>query len=144
MRFRFRCLDFEFPLLFKSYIESWLTWRGLNVSFVAVINSGDNSQLNLVVKVVETKNETRGNGHKAFSSSSANASDFAILLIPSFTNGRGGSVKSQNPTLLQGQSTGLRNILLRAIQGQAFRLPQTPVQLDLFFVNLQNLQNLQN
>lgn len=97
----------------QSFAEAWLSWRGVNVSVAATVDSSDRSQLTLVATVV---GEAGG----------AAAEDIALLLVPRFSNGRAGSV-SVDGARLTGVGAGLRTSTLTALQGRPFRLPAVPV-----------------
>ena len=104
----------------QRYIEASVLWSGdtacntscadaLNVSIATTVDENDNSQL--------TMTATINNPDKV-----VNASDYTIVLMPNFTNGRAGTV-SADSTGVSGVSAGLRTSTLSLIAGTAVSLP---------------------
>ena len=103
----------------SSYMELSVTWRGnnattataggggenLNVSLAATASGADYSHLTLTATV-----NSAGDG--------GNASDFALLLFPSFEHGRGGAVGA-GAACVHGTGAGLRRTTLHLVQGDA-------------------------
>ena len=83
----------------------------LNVSIATTVDKADNSQLTMTATVL--------NGAQL-----ANASDFAIILAPNFTNGRAGSVAAGRRSV-GGVSAGLRTTTLSLISASSSALSLT-------------------
>lgn len=122
----------------QSYTEAWLDWGGTNISIATAVDPEDNSQLTLVVQLVSSSSaddsESENTDNTGNSSSTATthalapASDVALLLIPSFANGRAGSVSASNThKTITAMAAGLRTSTLHVLQGDTFQLPATPV-----------------
>ena len=105
----------------QAYVQASVAWSGdsrcanatggcgardtLNVSIAATVDKTDDTKLTLTASVL--------NG-----ATLANASDFAIILAPNFTNGRAGSVAADARSV-SGVSAGLRKTRLSLIAGTA-------------------------
>ena len=103
----------------QAYIEASVLWSGdsacnvscadsLNVSIATTVDATDSSKLTMTATVL--------NAHARL-----NASDYAIVLSPNFTNGRAGSVGA-NSHSVTGISAGLRTSTLGLISGRAASL----------------------
>jgi hypothetical protein len=105
----------------QSYTEAWIDWGGLNISIATTVDTTDTGLLTVVATVVSSGTSDSNNNGNA-----SGASDIALLLIPSFANGRAGVVAAGGGKIT-GVGAGLRTSTLTAIQGGAFLLPTTPV-----------------
>ena len=119
-----------------TFTEAWIAWKTLNVSIATTVDIADNSKLTMVATVVNDS------GNSSSSKGVGDSSDFALLLIPSFENGRAGSVSmTDDGKAIIGVGAGLRGMAVRAIQGSTFRLPATPanrsVQLPSVYVGVE-------
>jgi hypothetical protein len=108
----------------QSYIEASVLWSGdtacntsctdaLNVSIATTVDSADDSQLTMTATVNNPGQVP-------------NASDYIIVLMPNFINGRAGTV-SANSDSVSGVSAGLRTSTLSLIAGTATSLSSSRV-----------------
>jgi hypothetical protein len=80
----------------QTYNEAWIAWDTLNISIATTVDTQDNSKLTMVATIVDTtptttnpnNNTTTGNRKANMQQQQSKPSDFALLLIPSFENGR--------------------------------------------------------
>jgi hypothetical protein len=92
----------------------------VNISIATTVDTSDTGMLTIVATVVNSGSINNKSGTES------DASDVALLLIPSFANGRAGRVSAGGGTIT-GAGAGLRTSTLTAIQGATYRLPATPV-----------------
>jgi hypothetical protein len=102
----------------QTYTEAWIAFNNANFSIATTVDSHDTSRLTMVVTSAALPSSDATNTD----------SDFVLLLIPSFGNGRAGTVSASNDgKSISGIGAGLRTSTLHALQGSMFQLPATPV-----------------
>ena len=104
------------------------------MSIATTVDANDNSKLTLVASVVKAHHLPQRQWQQMYERDGttdgnvSSGSDFALLLIPSFVNGRAGAVAaSRDGQSITGASAGLQKTTVHTIQGKTFRLPATPV-----------------
>ena len=96
----------------SSYIETSVTWRNprpaINVTIATTVDYQDSGALTLVATVNDVADTV---------TNATNASDFALVVVPTFVHGRAGSVNA-TATSVCGAAAGMRSSTLSVVKGR--------------------------